>query len=203
MKKDVDLLFELGCLRYVDRTWRQFLGGDMANVAEHSFRVMWIALLIAEQEKKGDVGTILQMALVHDATESRTGDVQYLSRQYTKRDETLAAADMFGRTSLKKYEEIWKQYEKRDTIEAKIVKDADNIDVELELREQQHRGHDLKKIWKTRRRQGVRSILFTKTAKKLWDLIEKTNPHDWHNFGRNRHLAGDWKKIKAVKKNKK
>lgn len=194
MNTDVDLLFELGTLRFIDRTWRQFLGQNMANVAEHTFRVIWTALLISRLEKVGDQEKILKMALVHDATESRTGDVQYISRQYTSRDEKLAAKDMFNSTALSEFQEIWEEYEKRECIEAKIVKDADNIDVELELQERKYMGDQLKKLWEKSRRESVRKNLFTKTAKKLWDQIEKTNPHDWHvNSNRNRHNSGDWK----------
>jgi len=47
MKRDVEFLFEVGTLRLIDRTWRQFGGANFANVAEHTFRVMWIAALIA------------------------------------------------------------------------------------------------------------------------------------------------------------
>ena len=135
------------------------------------------------------------MALVHDLTETRTGDVHYLSRQYTTRDEALAAADIFAQTQLQDFEQIWHEYERRDSLEAKIVKDADTIDVELELAEQQANGVGLKKLWQARRRRQIHShVLFTKTAQKLWDQIEKSNPHDWHYFGRNRHTTGDWKK---------
>lgn len=170
------------------------MGQNMANVAEHTFRVIWTALLISRLEKVGDQEKILKMALVHDATESRTGDVQYISRQYTSRDEKLAAKDMFNSTALSEFQEIWEEYEKRECIEAKIVKDADNIDVELELQERKYMGDQLKKLWEKSRRESVRKNLFTKTAKKLWDQIEKTNPHDWHvNSNRNRHNSGDWK----------
>lgn len=28
----------------------------------------------------------------------------------------------------------------------------------------------------------------------MWQEIQKSNPHDWHFFARNRFTAGDWKK---------
>ena len=191
---DIDLLFELGALRFVQRTWRHFLGADFANVSEHTFRLTWTALLIATKEKSVNLEKLMKMALVHDITESRTGDVDYLSRQYTKRDENLAIVDILEKTSLKDFVDVWREYEKYDCIEAQIVKDADNLDVELELREQQANGVTLRKLWRQPRRSQIRrTILYTKTAKKLWDQIEISDPHAWHFLGRNRHNSGDWK----------
>lgn len=191
---DVNFLFEVGALRFVTRTWRRFLGADFANVTEHTYRLMWTALLIATKEKNVNTEKLLKMALVHDITESRAGDVDYLSRQYTKRNEDLAITDMLEQTSLRDFIDVWREYERYDCIEAKIVKDADNLDVEIELREQQANGVVLKQTWRDIRRSQVRAAkIYTKTAKRLWDEIEKADPHAWHLTARNRHNAGDWK----------
>lgn len=50
MQKDIDFLFEIGSLRSIARTWNEFLGKDVANVAEHTIRVAWIALTLAKYE---------------------------------------------------------------------------------------------------------------------------------------------------------
>lgn len=193
--RDLEFLYEVGALRFVSRTWTQFLNANFQNVSEHTFRVMWIALLISEKEKKGDHEKILKMALVHDVPESRTGDVNYLSRQYTKRDEERAGREILQGTGLsKEYLKLFKEYEKRKSIESKIVKDADNLDVDFELQEQSVRGQGLKKEWAANRA-SIYKILYTKTAKKIWKEIQKSNPHDWHMFARNRYTAGDWKKL--------
>ena len=52
MMNDIDLLFEIGAYRHVKRMWIQhFHDGIMENDAEHSFRVIWIALTLARNEK--------------------------------------------------------------------------------------------------------------------------------------------------------
>ncbi|MFA6131087.1 MAG: HD domain-containing protein [Patescibacteria group bacterium] len=89
-KRDVEFLFEIGCLRFINRSWIRFLHPDVANNAEHMFRVLWIAWMLAEHEGPVNIEKVLKMALIHDITESRTGDVDYLSRQYTKRDDSKA-----------------------------------------------------------------------------------------------------------------
>ncbi len=50
LKEDIKFLYEVGTLRYVDRTWKQTFGVPVANVTEHTFRVMWIAQIIAKHE---------------------------------------------------------------------------------------------------------------------------------------------------------
>ena len=168
---------------------------ESANNAEHTLRVIWIALTLTKYEKISSHEKILKMALVHDLSESRCGDVDYVSRQYTGRGENMAIEDTMKETIHdKEMVDIWKEYEKRESIEAKIVKDADNLDVELELKELKERGNSLGGIWKESRRKMVYPKLYTESAKKFWDEIEPSNPHDWHLKGKNRFNDGDWKK---------
>ena len=201
--RDIELLFELGCLRFIDRTWRQFLGADFANLAEHTLRVTWLSLIIAKYEEsqssnlKIDYEKLLKMAIVHDLSESRAGDVHYVSRLYTQRDEEKAIKDTLQKTVLSdEFIDLWKEYEKRKSEEARIVKDADILDVDLELQEQAARGVTLKAEWYENRKVGASQKLSTNTARVLWDKIYKSNPHDWHNLGKNRFTQGDWKPSK-------
>src|SRR3989338_4009769 len=125
MKRDVEFLYEIGTLRFLQRTWTQLLRErDMANLAEHSFRVAWTAMTIAKYEW-ADIGKVAKMALVHDISEGRTGDAHYVSRLYTKRDELRAIRDMFAGTAIgEEFVVLWNEYEKRDSLEAECVKDA-------------------------------------------------------------------------------
>lgn len=192
-KRDIEFLYEVGSFRYMKRMWQRFLNPDFQNNTEHSFRVAWIALILSSQEKVGDHGKVLKMALAHDFAESRCGDVDYVARLYTKRDEHAGTRDMFAGTHLEaEFIPLIHEYEKRECIEAKIVKDADNLDVEFELREQGARGHGIGNIWKERREQSVYPKLFTESAKKMWQDVHASNPFDWHLKGTNRFSKGDW-----------
>ncbi len=104
-KRDIELLFEIGCLRYMPRSWKRFFNPDVANNAEHTLRVAWIALLLAKYESVNNEEKILKMALIHDLSESRTGDVDYLSRQYVERKEERAMKDIVQDTVFQK--ELW------------------------------------------------------------------------------------------------
>lgn len=194
MVQDVNFLFEMGSIRYIDRMWRRFLNKDFANLSEHHFRVFWIAMVIAGHEKGVDTGKIAKMVMVHDIAESRAGDVDYISRQYVERNEKMGIEDILHGTSIEKeFYELWQEYEIRESLESKIVKDADNLDVDMELAEQAAQGKILKEQWVGLRTKNVKPRLFTETAKKLFDQINTTSPHDWHVNGRNRHSSGDWK----------
>lgn len=194
LKCDVDFLYEIGTLRFIPRSWIQFLHADFANVAEHTLRVLWIALLIAKYEG-GDMGKIAKMALVHDMTESRAMDVHYVTRLYVDRKEDKALEDMLeGVAFADEIKTLWHEYETRESLEAKIVKDADNLDVDMELQEQYARGHTLRDHFLPMRKNAVYAQkLFTQTAKKMFEQIYASHPHDWHVHGVNRMSQGDWK----------
>ena len=196
MKRDLEFLYEIGALRLIPRQWQRFHLPNVQNLAEHHYRVIWLALLIAAREKKGDTEKIMKMALMHDIAESRTGDVDYIARQYVTRNEEQGIKDMLDATALKgEFLKLWHEYEARESIESKIVKDADNLDVDLDLREQGASGHQLGKAWKEERAWVGNNRLFTKTAKQLHKEIWQSNPHDWHiKSPRNRLNGGDWKK---------
>jgi putative hydrolase of HD superfamily len=193
---DTNFLFEMGNIRYIDRMWRRFYtGGNFANLAEHHFRTFWIAMIIAAHEDNVDTGKLAKLVMVHDINESRTGDVDYLSRQYVAQNDELAVDDMLGDTALKnEFVALWHECKERKTIEAQIVKDADNLDIDFELAEQAAHGNPLQELWQGNREFVARNKLYTATAKKIFDQLANTNPHTWHLEGRNRRNSGDWQK---------
>ncbi len=189
-------MFEIGALRHIPRQWSRFHLPFVQNLTEHHYRVTWLALIISAREGKGNAEKIMKMAIAHDIAESRTGDVDYLARQYVERHEDKAITDMLEDTSLKdEFLKLWEEYEERKTIEARIVKDADNLDVDLDLREQASTGHRLADEWEPERGYVGNHKLYTKSAKELHRAIWAANPHDWHKLSPNNRLnGGDWKK---------
>lgn len=196
MSRDIDFLFEMGRIRFLKRTWQRFFLTEVANDAEHTFRVMWLALIIAKKEKKGNQEKILKLALVHDIAESRAGDVDYLSRLYVERKEDLAIRDMLKDISIEKeFVALFRECEERETIEAKIVKDADNLDIDLELMEQKDANEGVFKLKSQARKKIIPKKLFTNTAKKMFKEIYLSDINNWHfNSENNRFKTGDWKK---------
>lgn len=192
MKRDIDFLYEIGTLRKIPRAWQQLLTGKVQNIAEHIFRVTMIAWMIALAEK-ADAPKVLKMCLIHDLAESRTGDIAFMHRDYVTRHDELAEAHIFEDTLLEKEaRELLKEYSERTSLEAKIVKDADNLDVDLELKELGKMGDPAAIQMQKDHRPIVRAKkLYTKTAKKMWDEIKRTHSDAWHQS-----LSDKWLKNK-------
>ena len=185
VSRDIDFLYEVGTLRFATRTWNQFLNPNSQNLTEHSLRVAWIALVLAKHEGVTDTSKVLKMALVHDVSESRSVDVNYVSRQYADRHEDKAIHDTLGGTAV--FDEmlpIWEEYEKRESLESKIVKDADHLDVDLELKELEAMGNTLGKALYSSREQAIETRFYTNTARQMWEAIQNSDPHHWHLMAR-------------------
>lgn len=192
--RDIEFLFEMGNIRFIERMWRRFLHDDFANLAEHHFRMFWIAQVIAAYEPDADSGKVAKLCLVHDIAESRAGDVDYVARQYVDRNEEMAITDMLTGTALsKEYGALWQDYEAHSSLEARIAKDADNLDVDFELMEQAAKGSQLKSKWQENRGFVAREKLHTNTARQMYDELLAADPHAWHLHARNRISSGDWK----------
>ncbi len=192
--RDIEFLFEIGSSRNIPRAWIQHLGVPVASNLEHAMRVVFLALLIARREKKGDESTIIKMALAHDLPETRTADLAYVHKVYSATDDMRAARDLFAGTSFADFDAIHAKYERRDSIEAKIVKDADNLDIDIELKELEEQGHKLPAKWNKMRKFVRDEKLYTKTAKVLWDRLQKADVATWHME------ANKWKKIASAGK---
>lgn len=180
IKRDIDLLYEIGSLRYIPRGWIQHLRIDTANDLEHTIRVIFLSLILARYENVNNEETIIKMALLHDLPETRTADHSYVQKIYVKLFNKEATHDILYKTSLNDFEKLIIEFEKQNTIEARIVKDADNLDIEFELQEITETGNALPKKWSKTRRWVRDNKLYTKSAKKMWDIIIKSDPSKWH-----------------------
>ncbi|KRQ07236.1 HD domain-containing protein [Bradyrhizobium manausense] len=190
---DVDFLYEVGTLRHINRSWLQFGGLPFANVAEHSFRMTYIAMLIAVREG-ARVDRVVQMALIHDLHESRVGDANYVQKMYRNDDVESAWLEMEGSTSISSHlSELRREMLAGATLEAKIVKDADKLDCDFELREMRDAGARIAEALDPTRR-VVSQTLQTETARRMHAAVQSRSSHEWHLKARNRLNSGDWLK---------
>jgi putative hydrolase of HD superfamily len=182
--RDLDLLYEVGSLRHISRAWTQLVGVRTATDLEHTVRVQFLALLLARMEGKPfDEALLLKMALVHDLAETRTNDHNYVHKLYVTLDEGMAATDALHDTTLSDLETVLRIYEEREVYEAQLVKDADNLDIDIELREMEYQGIQVAKMWREdgKTRMVIRAdALHTNAARTVWDAIQESNPHGWH-----------------------
>ena len=175
MKAIVNFLFEAGMLKKTPRTGYQFLGSGEESVAEHSFRTAIIGYVLSLEEKVDSHKTTL-MCLFHDLHEARTGDHNYVNKKYVQVDEDKAVEDLTGNIPFgQKIKELTMEFNDGQTTEARIARDADQIDLILELKEQQDLGNKYASEWLY----YAEKRLITESAKKLTREILETDSTEW------------------------
>ena len=135
-------LIELQRLKRLERTgWAlRGLPHGTESVAAHSFGVCVTAMMLADEIRarglEVDVERVIRMALLHDWAETRVGDLprtaaNYFGADARSRAEKLAFADIVGGTgpAEDQYQTIYDDYEARESLEARLVKAADVLDL--------------------------------------------------------------------------
>lgn len=172
-----DFLYETGILAKTPRSGFFFLGSGEQSVAEHINRVCYIAYCLAKMNGSVDTGKVVQLALFHDISESRISDLNYVHQKYTERLEDKAHQDIadslpFGAD----VKELIDEYEDRETTESIIVKDADNLEFIISLKEQCDIGNKRAEAWipsalkrlKTKEAQQLGEVLMTIDSDRWW-----------------------------------
>ena len=176
MKDIINFLFEVGMLKKTPRTGYQFLGSGNESVAEHSFRTAIIGYTLAHQETKADLQKVILMCLFHDLPEARTGDQNYVNKRYVYVDEKSAIKDLarnapFGDDLIGAINE----FNKGETLEARISRDADQLDLIMELKEQKDLGNRYAEDWLY----FAVKRLVTDIGREMASEILKTDSADW------------------------
>ena len=153
----LDFFFELGILKKVPRTgwlWRNIAGGE--SIADHCYRVNLIAMTLCDLinsrttqvSKRLDFSKVMRMAVLHEISECRTGDIPYPAQKYIGANvktnaETLAVRDMtapllFAGEDF--YAALWREFESGKTPEARLVKAADKLEMLIQAVEYEKAG---------------------------------------------------------------
>ncbi|MEJ2025184.1 MAG: HD domain-containing protein [Deltaproteobacteria bacterium] len=176
MRNIANFLFEAGMLKKTPRTGYQFLGSGSESVADHSFRTALIGYVLAVNTEAADLQKVVLMCLFHDLPEARTGDHNYVNKRYVHVSEDQAAQDLlqdlaFGNSIL----QLLREFNRSESIEAQLAKDADQLDLILELKEQKDLGNPYAGQWLS----YALKRLMSPEAKRLADEIMETDSTDW------------------------
>jgi putative hydrolase of HD superfamily len=106
-----------------------------------------------------DLERVLKMALLHDWAETRVGDMprtatNYFGADIRRRAETAAFADVVAtlETAESEYKNLYQDYEQRESLEARLVKAADVIDLLIQAYALEHAGaRGLEEFWEVAR----------------------------------------------------
>lgn len=181
-----DFLFEVGTMRKLMRAHRQMLLTDDTsdNIATHSYRVTMIGWLLAKKEN-ADPYKVVMMCLLHDFGEIRTNDHNWVHKRYTKIFDAEVLGDQLGTLPFDDLSVFSAEYEKRESKEAIIAKDADLLDQVLLLKEYEWQGNKEASVWLhgkgTDRDAGNAQLkrLKLESSRKLGEAIYARNPSDW------------------------
>jgi putative hydrolase of HD superfamily len=137
-------LIELQRLKRLDRTgWvLRGLPNGTESVAAHSFGVSVTAMLLADKLTAHGIAVnvekVLRIGLLHDWAEVRVGDMPrtatlYFGSDVRKQAETAAFSDIVKDVDEGLYADLYNDYERRESLEARLVKAADILDLLIEV----------------------------------------------------------------------
>ena len=124
--------------------------GSIENDAMHIFKLSFLVMLIYPYLKTpADYTKMLELALVHDIAEGKTGDYTLanqrvnpeIKKEKHKREEAAIKEikKLLPSPLNKKIYSLYQEYEKKETIEAKIVSILDKLEANLQAN-QYHNG---------------------------------------------------------------
>ena len=176
MKQLIHFLFEVGMLKKTPRTGYQFLGTGRESVAEHCLGTAVIGYALAKTQPAADVQKTVFMCLFHDFHEARTGDHNYVNKQYVRVDEDRAVADLaenlaFGHEIIT----LTDEFNRAESLEARLARDADQLDLMFELKGQLDVGNRYAADWL----HFARQRLVTETGRQMADELLNTDSAEW------------------------
>ncbi|OQY53151.1 MAG: metal-dependent phosphohydrolase [Desulfobacteraceae bacterium 4572_89] len=176
MKQITNLLFEARMLKDLVRSGYAFLGSGKESIAEHSFTMAFICLVMAKLDQDIDGLKLVAMALVHDLHEARTGDFNYVQKKYSDVDEAKAISHLikdlpFGND----IRLLTDEFNMGETKEAKLARDADQISFILELKKLKDTGAQSPEKWLP----VILDRLKTQTGIQMAQSIMETQWDEW------------------------
>ena len=148
MKNIADMLFEARMLKETPRSGYQFLGSGRESVAEHSFVITFIGFVMSRLRPDVNALKLISMCILHDLPEARTGDLNYVNKQYVAADESKAVKDAtdglpFGDAITG----LISEFNDNDCVEAELAHDADQLAFIIDLKAQMDIGHKPPAKW--------------------------------------------------------
>lgn len=181
IKNIVHYVFEIFQLKRVKHTgWQLAQVENPDSVAEHVLLAAQIGYVLAELEG-ADKDKVLRMLVFHDNAETRIGDLHKIAQHYVTDKVEIETTALIDQTQFLPEQVVidlrsdFIETEKKETLEAKVVKDADYLEQAFQARLYQLQGHQGVDNWIT----NIRAALQTKSAKKILAEMIQTDPMEW------------------------
>jgi len=195
-----DFIYEAGILSKTPRSGLWFLGTGKQSVAEHLLRTAFIAYALCYLEPKADKSRIILMAIFHDFGEGRTSDLNYVHQRYGRLAESAAFADIAREVPFgKEMAALYAEEHARETLEAKLVKDADQLEWLATMREEELRGNTKAASWAKIAYQRLK----TKQGKAVGKHLMTTHSDAWWFDAKDKWFVSRDPKLARKKSNRK
>lgn len=113
--------------------------GRHESVAEHSWRVALMAMLIAPEFPDADMDKVIRMCLIHDLGEAFTGDIPAFDKTQSDVEKEDSALDAWVQTlpeeTGREFAELLAEMNAQQTQEAKIYKALDKMEAVIQHNE--------------------------------------------------------------------
>ena len=162
MKAEAILSFieEIGILKSLPRTgWLIHGIKNGESIADHCYRMTLLSMLLADtlvaKGMKLDTEKVMRLSLLHEIAEARIGDIPFTVLTYIpeevkeigERKAVTSMLEKFGSIG-KWYQELWEEFERNETIEAKLVRAADKLELMIQVLEYEKLGYQsLNQFW--------------------------------------------------------
>ena len=148
----LNFMEEVGKLKVFPRSGWLLRGmKNPESIADHCYRTSVLAMILADflidQGIEIDSAKVMKIALLHDVAESQIGDIPYPATRYLPEDVKEAAErhamqnllDGFGALG-QRYVTLWREFEDGETIEGKLVRAADKLEMMIQVAEYESVG---------------------------------------------------------------
>ena len=162
MKAEAILSFieEIGILKSLPITgWLIHGIKNGESIADHCYRMTLLSMLLADtlvaKGMKLDTEKVMRLSLLHEIAEARIGDIPFTVLTYIpeevkeigERKAVTSMLEKFGSIG-KWYQELWEEFEQNETIEAKLVRAADKLELMIQVLEYEKLGYQsLNQFW--------------------------------------------------------
>lgn len=182
IKKILKLIEESGVLMRMPRSHKKFLGDTFDTVASHSHHVAIIAYCLARMEKLSHDEALkcVGMAVFHDLAEARTGDFDFVAKHYGRTDEEKVREDQLEGVGFgEDLKNLVEEYEKRESLVSRCVKDADSLEQIYQEWILVWQGNKMAQKWFESDFKDRVPGFWTESARKIALEMRESDPQDW------------------------
>ena len=170
-RRTARFLFEAMMLKRTWRTGYAFLGKGKESVAAHTYGMLVIAYMMSKLSTEPvNLERLLLLCLLHDLPEARTGDANAVQKKYLEIFEDRAIDHMTrGLLGGEEIKEVLKEWKAGVTLEARIARDADQLDMLVSLKEKMDQGSADAGMWISHVMKRLRTDCARRLARAILD----------------------------------